>query len=654
MHLNEKQSKKFYRLFNSLLAYANEIFDISDELSGLSISRPSTEDLWDLSNELMDNRAVIDSYVDENFYGFSPKDLEIVSSWKHALSSTFILHHHTREHSVFIDGTYAFEVSGITHSIEEIVPNVPTMVKTILLPFEDKIIYATNIVSFPLDLGEDISEILKGSYDEVLSKGSVVRTAREFIEVSDVIREQKALDSIDELIEDLEYESAGETRQHEGIHRGVLADVAFEDREKVIIEELFDNIPGLRPWDTESLSAIAQKRKPSDTIEVILTRKTKTELLEIASFFYLKGASKLKKQDLIDALLPLYLDPADILEDYLIQVSTAAFEGFEKLYKSGGILSFSFDEEIDKGLSTLAYRSFPIELFEFEQKFTFVIPHELRGAIGRIDLPSIKLQKEEINLLVRYASILTDLRGVVAMDVVYRLYRDHFPQGMEYDAFEDIIVSQCLYSDVDYDISYRDGNLYLIHFLISTAYHKGFSEEYKNDGFIEYLESYRGNIIERQKLLPERVPTKDDMKDRLFVDGLTYNTPQTKAFIQFLDAHIPDDENDYSFADRMLEELAEMHRLGQPIKDMCEVLFMNGLEFDLPTTNQMLKLLSDMVNHWPTWLNGGWTPFDVIEQETGKKFFYDEDGKPLDVGRNDPCPCGSGKKYKKCCGSGNV
>ena len=23
--------------------------------------------------------------------------------------------------------------------------------------------------------------------------------------------------------------------------------------------------------------------------------------------------------------------------------------------------------------------------------------------------------------------------------------------------------------------------------------------------------------------------------------------------------------------------------------------------------------------------------------------------KLIDVGRNDPCPCGSGKKYKKCC-----
>ena len=24
--------------------------------------------------------------------------------------------------------------------------------------------------------------------------------------------------------------------------------------------------------------------------------------------------------------------------------------------------------------------------------------------------------------------------------------------------------------------------------------------------------------------------------------------------------------------------------------------------------------------------------------------------RPPKVGRNDPCPCGSGKKYKKCCG----
>jgi len=27
-----------------------------------------------------------------------------------------------------------------------------------------------------------------------------------------------------------------------------------------------------------------------------------------------------------------------------------------------------------------------------------------------------------------------------------------------------------------------------------------------------------------------------------------------------------------------------------------------------------------------------------------------EHDKSKKIGRNDPCPCGSGKKYKKCCG----
>ncbi|MBO7622282.1 MAG: SEC-C domain-containing protein [Victivallales bacterium] len=40
------------------------------------------------------------------------------------------------------------------------------------------------------------------------------------------------------------------------------------------------------------------------------------------------------------------------------------------------------------------------------------------------------------------------------------------------------------------------------------------------------------------------------------------------------------------------------------------------------------------------------------QKETGE---MPERGKPIvreepKVGRNDPCPCGSGKKYKKCCG----
>jgi SEC-C motif-containing protein len=47
-----------------------------------------------------------------------------------------------------------------------------------------------------------------------------------------------------------------------------------------------------------------------------------------------------------------------------------------------------------------------------------------------------------------------------------------------------------------------------------------------------------------------------------------------------------------------------------------------------------------------------------FRKEDGRWYFVDgakPKGKPvvktMDVGRNDPCPCGSGKKFKKCCGA---
>ena len=49
--------------------------------------------------------------------------------------------------------------------------------------------------------------------------------------------------------------------------------------------------------------------------------------------------------------------------------------------------------------------------------------------------------------------------------------------------------------------------------------------------------------------------------------------------------------------------------------------------------------------------------WDNIFDETKQKALYAEQRnsrtivKEKKIGRNDPCPCGSGKKYKKCCGA---
>jgi uncharacterized protein len=43
----------------------------------------------------------------------------------------------------------------------------------------------------------------------------------------------------------------------------------------------------------------------------------------------------------------------------------------------------------------------------------------------------------------------------------------------------------------------------------------------------------------------------------------------------------------------------------------------------------------------------------IAEYWHGEKTAYPHDQRNLKIGRNEPCPCGSGKKHKKCCGTVN-
>ena len=67
------------------------------------------------------------------------------------------------------------------------------------------------------------------------------------------------------------------------------------------------------------------------------------------------------------------------------------------------------------------------------------------------------------------------------------------------------------------------------------------------------------------------------------------------------------------------------------------------------------KLYKNMVDAKAEWLYE-LPQWDNIFSEEKRKELYKEQKnsgtirKEKKVGRNDPCPCGSGKKYKKCCG----
>ena len=87
---------------------------------------------------------------------------------------------------------------------------------------------------------------------------------------------------------------------------------------------------------------------------------------------------------------------------------------------------------------------------------------------------------------------------------------------------------------------------------------------------------------------------------------------------------------------------------ANPIEEMTEETEVN-LGFD------KALLYKNMVAAEADWLYN-LTEWDAIFDEATKKALYKEQKssatvvKDAKVYPNDPCPCGSGKKYKKCCG----
>ena len=98
-----------------------------------------------------------------------------------------------------------------------------------------------------------------------------------------------------------------------------------------------------------------------------------------------------------------------------------------------------------------------------------------------------------------------------------------------------------------------------------------------------------------------------------------------------------------------LDGINDSLKKENPIEEMEEDTKVS-LEFD----DELLY--KNMVKAGADWLYGLEEWNDIFDEDKQKEL-YKEQKKSTTVvngpkiGRNDPCPCGSGKKYKKCCGA---
>ena len=224
----------------------------------------------------------------------------------------------------------------------------------------------------------------------------------------------------------------------------------------------------------------------------------------------------------------------------------------------------------------------------------------------------------------KYVRGLTNLYGVVSESVILEIFNN---QNKDHIAVDDLQPLIAFYSEKNrVFVRYRKG--YFVH----EAIH---SEE-----TINYVLAQRRG---KPRYTPDRKVIYQYV-DEYFVEP----SEEFDEMIQFL--HNEFDLNEEK-AKKLSEDLYYSHRLNKPLEFQMNKLKYYDVRFlNDYLLHRFIRVYNNFANTVRVWENYGCKPKDLFHFEFQK---LSKDVTPVtqtrEVGRNERCPCGSGKKYKMCC-----
>ncbi|MGI6469733.1 MAG: hypothetical protein GXZ09_10570 [Syntrophomonadaceae bacterium] len=240
--------------------------------------------------------------------------------------------------------------------------------------------------------------------------------------------------------------------------------------------------------------------------------------------------------------------------------------------------------------------------------------------------------------LVDYIISLTNLYGLVHKDKVLEIFNLQNEEKIDIEALNSIMRNSP--ADLAKNFVEINGD-YFVHDTIIEF-----------DEFDEQLKQRKGK--------PFYIPPQDELlkyKDDAYFEV----SEQYKRLLSYLTENIFD--GDELAAEMLCEDIQSICQFGFSIQEIIDEFNIRGVDFKSEKQfNKVIQLIVDLANNTRIWENNGHTPKEIFEKYE-KPYLRPLPDKPFSlrradifdfqtgkkVGRNDPCPCGSGKKYKKCC-----
>ncbi|MHB1405410.1 MAG: YecA family protein [Desulfitobacteriaceae bacterium] len=369
------------------------------------------------------------------------------------------------------------------------------------------------------------------------------------------------------------------------------------------------------------------------TLEKALVGLTKTELDDLRQIWKFPGLSTLRKQDLINELLRRM---SEDLESFFPLLDRERYDLMQDISAKGGLIAtddFDFDQVNYWRKRGLIFSG----LYQGQRILT--MPEEVSVVFQAVDGPELRRMVERNTEWINISQGLLFYDGVLSVDQLTGMLKNLCGSKPDHGELLLLLTEASNYYD-------------------RIRYHEYF-------GFADFRIFDPEKVVREQNARPSIDYYPFTKKQLLKVNSPDY-VERTPAYQRLADSILANFDVSQEDVERIIADCATMVNFAERPTAIVEYL---ASQFESPSFDvlqQMINALMEFMNSTRQWILKGHAPSEIRREE--EKFLRPLPQKPFipqlaqgagevidfrtrtKVGRNDPCPCGSGKKFKRCCG----
>ena len=360
--------------------------------------------------------------------------------------------------------------------------------------------------------------------------------------------------------------------------------------------------------DMKNVEKIWKESDGEQTLAALLEKMTKDELVKVAKKYDVKGITSLKKAEVVERIREVIIKNVDLMINSLEETS---IKFLQELINYGGVKKYQCDLLINSNF--LRNRGI-VFTASINGELYVILPEELRVLLKEKITKDVMAASREKSDLIKAIAGSTYYYGVISYSAIREILESTFNTEVTDEKIKELVL---IGEELGYDYVIEEDGLCHIDVENSNKIVKLQKKNKKNickfdkktlikAGVPDFMEEHKSGKNLQRALGEMFIIDKEILKDEMdsFTISIKNEMPMEKSINLFLDAYEIDNEEEKNIFAYELEHLAKSIKRWS----------LNGY-----SENEITKLEQRVVNE-------------------------------VKIGRNDPCLCGSKKKYKKCCG----